>query len=747
MQRALEADATVVTVQAGAGYGKTTLLGQVVVADPRPSGWLSLDAADDDPVVLLRHVVAALHDAGVGVDQVEQALMGRDPDAHLKVLPLLARALDETGSPFLVVLDDLHVLSNAESIRFVEELVAMVPRGSRLVLAGRVVPDLPLVRWELAGDLLRIGQTDLEYSPDEARRLLAAALPDLSARLESDVVRVSEGWPAVLHLAILAMREHPDPPVLVEGLLTSNHRVVDYLQREVLARLEPDLRRFLLDISILDPLSGPVCDAVTERTDSDQLLEELIASGNLFVSPVTAGRCGEETVGYRLHRIFAELLMAELRSVAAERERSLRLRAVTWYEQHGRVESALRQAIAVGDERRGAQIVFGHFARVLQRGEPVTLERWLRSFPGDVLGSDGLLSLAAGWLAVVGGDPNALAHHLGVARANPIDGVLPDGTATHEVAIAMLEAIAGIGGVSGTARSAALVVAAGPTGSPWWQLARQLEAVALVAAGRAEADLVFTSVELDTRGVHSVHSAAVSHLALARLRSGDLTAADRLASGAVAEAAESGMGAFPLIGIVHCVASLAAAAVGDLGRSRRHAADAACFVTLTECLNTRAGAQSRQLLAEAALMRGELQEAGQLIRSARMALSSEPDALDLLRGQDELEQRCHDARLSPEAEPLTSAELRVLQQLPTHRSLEEIGQHLYVSRNTVKSHVKSIYRKLGVSGRSEAVERATQQALIDGGGQSGVANRGRVPISGEHGHLRDVEAERESERA
>lgn len=712
VEEVLATEAPAVVVQAGAGYGMTTLLAQIAAADPRRSGWLTLDPSDDDPVVLLRHVVAALSDAGVDVTAIGPDLIGLDPDGYRMVLPSIAQAMDRPRAPFLLVLDDMHLLSNAESVRFIGGLVGLVTAGSTVLIAGRTLHDLPLARWELDGRLLRIGESDLAYTSEEAHLVLNNAVPELSERLEADVMRVSEGWPAGLHLAILALREHPDPPVLVEGLLVSNRRVIDYLHQEVLARLEPDLRSFLLQISTLDSLSGAVCDAVTGRTDSADLLDELVASGNLFVSAVPSRGPGAETVGYRLHRIFAELLLADLRRVGAVQEAVLRHRAATWYEEHGEIDLALRQALRAGDVDLGSEIVFRHFARAMQRGESVTLERWLSSFPGVVLASDGLLSVAAGWLAMVRGDGPALLHHLEVARNQPVDGVLPDGTASHEVAVAALEAVAGIGGVLGTARSAAIVVAAGPTGSPWWQVARQVGTVALVAAGDVEPEEVLNVLELDTRGAPAVHSVAVAHLALHRLRSGDPRGADRLASESLAEASRHGMSSYSLIGMIHCIASLTAAAVEDRARSVRLAVDAVPFLVITEQVNSRAGVHARQLLAEAALLRGELDEASSLLRSARTLLASEPDAARLSRDQDEIEGKLCRMRAHRQIEVLTPAELRVLRELPTHRSLEEIGDRLYISRNTVKSHAKSIYRKLGVSGRSDAVERAEQLALL-----------------------------------
>jgi len=709
VERVLGCDAPIVVVQAGAGYGKTTLLSQIVATDPRPSGWLTIDPADDDPVVLLRHLVGALGDAGLEVDDVATALSGPAPNLSRHVLPLLAEVAAGSVTPFLLVLDDLHAVSRDEAVHFADELLRLLPPDCTVVLAGRSLPDMRLARWEVDGLLARFDESDLAYTEPEAHRVLAAALPDLSQRLEREVMRVTLGWPAGMHLAILALRDHPDPPVVIDGLLGSDRRVVEYLQQEGLARLDPDVRRFLTDISVLSTVSGPVCDAVTGRSDSAKLLEWLVSSGNLFVSPI-----GDEGGVYRVHHLFADLLIGELRRTDPTREVELRTRAAHWYDESGRGDAAVAQALAARDLDLASAIVFRHHAAAILNGETATLQRWLDGFPGGRVSTDGLLALAAGWSAMLNGDRRALLHHLAAARANPTVEPLPDGTVDHVVAVAALAQIAALDGLAAVKANAEEVVAAGPTGSPWWALARLQVGLCRTAVGGVDPVEEFTSIVLDTKGSPAVHAVSTAHLALAFLRSGDRDDADRAVRSALAELAEHGLLTYALTGIVHCAASLIAACAGDDVRSRRHAADAEWILTLTRQLNPRAAVLTRQLLAEAAIVRGEPGVAARLLPASRSVLAGEADVAALVATQDDLEARLRSLRAHPEVQDLTNAEMRVIEQLPTHRSLEEIGEHLYVSRNTVKTHTLSIYRKLGVSSRGAAVARARELGLIDG---------------------------------
>ena len=226
----------------------------------------------------------------------------------------------------------------------------------------------------------------------------------------------------------------------------------------------------------------------------------------------------------------------------------------------------------------------------------------------------------------------------------------------------------------------------------------------------------FAAAELDTRGRPAVHAVTLAHLALARLRAGDRASALELSSAAQSEIEASGLASYPLVGLVHCVSSLSAAIRGDGDGSRRHAEDAEGILQLSRAIVVRTHLHTRQVLAEAALVRGDVEEARRLLTESRRRLGEEPDAVLLHRVQGELERRLESRRDEraglPSVVKLTPAEVRVLEELRSHRSLDEIGRRLYISRNTVKTHTVSIYRKVGVSNRSQAVDRADELGLF-----------------------------------
>ncbi len=718
LERVSASEHRVVLVQAPAGYGKTTTLSQIAHRERRGVAWITLDPSDADPVVLVRHIVRGLALGGVDVAQVELQLAEADPPLRSGVVPALASALDRCTTPFLLIVDELHLVSGA-SVLLLDRLIDLIPVGSTIALGGRSTGELALARRIVAGEVLEIDRHALAFDEAEARTMLDRAVPGLGARQVDDLLEVTERWPAGLHLGVLALRDHPDPPEMIGGLLSSDRRLVDYLHQEALSRIDPDTRRFLTEISVLERPTGALCDATTGRRGSTERLAELVASGNLFLSPVA-----DAADTYRLHQLFAELLLDELRRSSPEREPELRRNAAVWKDANGETDAAVRQALRAGDTALAARIVYRSHAAVTIRGEIPTLRRWIDSFPGDVTASDGLLALAAGWAALVEGDRAAVEHHLDTAHRSKVDGPLPDGSASFELAVAALEMISALEGVEQTERAAALILDAGPESSPWWRLARLQRSVARVACGLEDGIASFRSAELDTRGQPSVHLVVQSHLALATFHAGDAARADQISRMAVAEAEEHGLCGYTMVGIFHCVASLTAASVGDPLRSVRHADAALGFLRLTEELAPRAAIQSRQVLAAAAICRGEFAAAAELVREAGRRLALEPETAAFHADQLDLEAQI---RVGNERsmERLTAAEQRVLDQLPTHRSLEEIGAVLYISRNTVKTHTMAIYRKLGVTGRSEAVRRATELGLIDSGDRVGPGSTDR----------------------
>ncbi len=705
--RLLAADATLVTIRGGAGYGKSTLAGQWVKADPRSTGWMSLVVGDNDPVVLLRHLARALAAGGVDTTHVEDLLRSREPRIAEEVLPALASVLDNCDRPFLVVLDDVHLIDRPDALDALDALAEAVPDGSTLALVGRALPPLRLARRRLSGGVFQLEQVDLAYTRVDALAV-AGQLDQMPQGVVDELVRCTEGWPAGLYLGILALAEHPDPPVVLRGLLTADQRVAEYLHEEVLDRLSPEWRTFLLQASVLDRLSGPLCDAVLQRDDSAQVLRSLWESGNLFVLSV------DDSGSFRLHDLFAELLLAELRRTDPEAEGPLRRRAATWHDEHGQMDAAVHQALASGDRQFAATMLYRQLFAVIFLGEVATLQRWLDGFPRDEVRSNGLVALSAGWLALTLGQRRALEMHLADARAAHHDGVLPDGTVSYEVGLAALEMTASLDGLGEMSRAAGVVRAAGPTGSPWSGMAALFEALALGYSGRADPVEVLERAELESRGMPAVHAVTVAHLGVALCRRTDRIVGSDLIMQAVAEVREHRLESYSMAAIVHCAHSYSAALNGDRDASLHAAAKAHSVKSSMVHVVARAHIHMGLLLCDAALHRRDLAAAAKELQSVLEFLPSEPEALLFVQWAEELEGRLAHLRAAGHPVELTAAEFRVLQQLPTHRSLVEIGEHLYVSRNTVKTHAQSIYRKLGCQGRSEAVARARGLGLLDG---------------------------------
>ncbi len=706
IERLVAADAAMVTIQAGAGYGKTTLAGQWVDADPRPTGWLTLAVADNDPVVLLRHLVRALAAGGVDTSCIEDLLRSREPRIDSEVLPALASALDRCDRPFLLVLDDVHLIDRGDALRSLDELAERIPNGSTLALAGRSLPPLRLARRQLGGDLLKLDQDDLAYTLDDARAV-AVGLDQMPRAVVDELVRCTGGWPAGLYLGVMALAEHPDPPLVLRGLLAADQRVAEYLHEEVLDRMPPEWRAFLLQASVLERLSGPLCDAVLERDDSTEVLTSLSASGNLFVISL------DDRGAFRLHDLFAELLLAELRRTDPTAEGPLRRRAATWHHEHGQMDAAVCQALASGDRAFAAAMLYRQLFAVMVRGEIGTLRRWIEGFSSAEVRSNGLVALSAGWLALSLGERGALEMHVGDARAAYHEGVLPDGTVSYEVGLAALEMTASLGGLAEVAEHAALVRAAGPTGSPWSGMSALFEAVARGYSGRSDLVEELERAELESRGMPAVHAVTLAQLGVARSRRGDRRGGPAEIIRAVEEAREHGLQTYSLAAFVHCAHSYAAALTGDDGASLTAAARGGSLRSDMVHVVPRAQIHTGLLLCEAALLRRDVTTASRELESVQALLPAEPDGVVFIEWAQELEARCGRLRSRDTTVELTAAESRVLAQLPTHRSLIEIGEFLYVSRNTVKTHAMSIYRKLGVSGRSEAVARADELGLLE----------------------------------
>ena len=400
-----------VLVCAPAGYGKTVLLAEWVRRFRRPAAWLSLDAGDNDPARFWRHALAALDRIRPGTGQRIGSLLG--PPAPSSFEPLVTALINEVASQpgddeaLLLVLDDYHVISSSlvhESLRF---LLEHRPPGLQLALTSRSDPPLALARLRARGELAELRAADLRFTPGEAAALLrqVAAAPGaahLDAPLPEAVTAAlaarTEGWAAGLQLAGLSLRGQADVGGFVAAFTGSHRYVLDYLAEEVLERQPDRVRDFLLETSVLERLSGELCDAVTGRPGSQELLEQAERAG-LFVVPL------DEVRGWwRYHHLFADLLRARLQQEQPGRVLELHHGAAAWYAGRGLADDAIRHAVAAGELTGAAQLIEQYFDETFYlRGEGATFHRWLSALPADLLRSRPRLLVAQAFLASHGG--------------------------------------------------------------------------------------------------------------------------------------------------------------------------------------------------------------------------------------------------------------------------------------------------------------------------------------------------------
>jgi LuxR family transcriptional regulator, maltose regulon positive regulatory protein len=403
------ARAPLTLVAAPAGAGKSALL-STWVADrtASPTAWLSLDPVDDDRRRFWRGVLEALRRANLG-EPIDALMVQPDDDAEL-VLPALVNALEQRDEPVVLVIDDLHEIGAGAALRDLDRLLRHPSPALRIVVATRVDPPLRVGRMRVAGELTEIRAADLAFTLEETEELLAVSGIDVPAQIAETLWQRTEGWAAGLRLAALTMRSHPDPSAFVAEFAGDDSTVADYLLAEVLAQQSPDVREYLLRLSIVGAANAELADALTGRTDSARILAQLERDHALLSS---AG----ETRWHRLHPLFAELLRSELRYQAADEIPELERRAARWFAAHERPLEAIRHAAAAGDWDHVGEVAGGHWVRLLLEGELDAVGPVLERMPDEVRRRDPEVALAVAGVHVSAGDEPAARHWFELARA------------------------------------------------------------------------------------------------------------------------------------------------------------------------------------------------------------------------------------------------------------------------------------------------------------------------------------------
>jgi LuxR family transcriptional regulator, maltose regulon positive regulatory protein len=370
-------------VCAPAGFGKTTLLSEWVLRSESPVGWLSLDGRDNDPTRFLSYVVTAIQTvvADTGEDALS-LLRSPQPVPIQVVLTALVNELAAVPHDLALVLDDYHVIDDEAVHAAVAFLLEHLPPQMHLIVASRTDLPLALSRLLAGGNLTRLSDSDLLFTPEEAAAFLNDAMGlELSPESVAALEKKTEGWIAGLQLAALSLRGREDVSGFISAFAGTNRHVFDYLAEEVLDRQLEDTRTFLLQTSILDRLSGPLCDAVMGRGDAQTMLEKL-EGANLLLVPLD-----DQRRWYRYHHLFSDFLRERLRRESPETVSELHLRASMWHERNGTAGEAVAHALAAGDFERAGGLIERLADSMVGRGDVPTLERLLEALPEEVIRS------------------------------------------------------------------------------------------------------------------------------------------------------------------------------------------------------------------------------------------------------------------------------------------------------------------------------------------------------------------------
>jgi LuxR family maltose regulon positive regulatory protein len=695
----------VALIVAPAGYGKTTLLSQWSARDGRPFAWVNLDEEDNDPHNLLSAIALALDAVEPIGWEVSEALTSERPDALPVALGRLARSLGRRETPVVLALDNLHVLRTRQSRHVVAAIWQAFGAGLQLALASRSDTVLPVARLRAHGISVELRAEDLAMTRSEASRLLDLAGVELEQEQVLTLARRTEGWPVGLYLAALSLREQGGDAPDVEQFAGDDRFVSEYVREEFLSGLPAGQLEFLTRTSVVDRLSAPLCDAILGRSDSAAMLTRL-ARSNVLLTPLD-----RRNRFYRYHTLFAEMLHTELRRLEPGRDAELHRLASAWWAEHGDMDRAIGHAIDGHDVRRAGRLLWDVTLQHAARGHHEVIWAWLDRFTEDELIHDPLLALVAAGTCLAAGDMFEAERWTALAGNAPCDADLV------RAGVELMQAGIGRNGVAKMGRDAAHAHELLDESSPWRPLCRLFQGVALHLTGERDAarDRLQGAAHRTAASAPMVQAVCFAQLALLAADENDLDRAATFAERATAQVRRCGLDRCPTLALVLAVSAEIRARRSQADEATAELRQALRLLTRITDPSPWYEAECRIVLARATLRLSGPAAAGDLLEEAGRALRRVPDARVLRDWLDEASAQVDHALTATAGADwsLTTAELRVLNFLPSHLSFREIADRLFVSPNTVKTHARGIYRKLGVTSRGNAVERARGAGLVD----------------------------------
>ncbi len=696
----------IVAVVAAAGYGKSMLLAQWAERRHPRCAWVSCDESDNDPAVLLTSLAAAL----ARVHPVDQSVFRTlTSGAGITAIPGLLAAITPARAGAALVLDHVEAITSTACRDILSELALRLPLGWQLAIASRQKPPFPVSRLRVQGRFAEIGAQDLAMGPDEASRLLEGTGLRLANANVPELVERTEGWPIGLYLAGLALKAAPGNRETISASAESSQFLSGYLQSEFVDRTSSTEMSFLARTSVLDRICGALCDATLGTTGSADVLEQ-IESRNLLVVPLDDRR-----QWYRYHRLFRERLHEELRRREPDLIPHLHSRAAAWLEANGMPEDAIAHAQAAGDTEHLARLVLDQMQPVWASGRVDTVLRWMTWFErDDALERYPAIALHGALIFALLGRPDETERWAAVAlRASPTQ-TLPDGHTMGSLQ-AYLRAILAGDGVATMRQDARFSFRELSPTSPYRATMLHTEGISYLLDGDAQqADPILANAFEDATRAGALPLAALvlAERCFPAVDSHDWSQASALVDRAVSIIEDGHFENYWTSALVYAWAARAALHRGEVTRARQYAARTARLRPLLVYSIPVVPVQALLELARVYMMLGDPGGADAALRQAEDIIQERPN-LGVLPGQAAQLRANLDHIVADRfgASSLTAAELRLLPLLSTHLSLKQIGDRLHISRSTVHTQANSIYRKLRVSSRTEAITRARDVGL------------------------------------
>ena len=656
------------------------------------------------------------------LEEIRDAAQAPDPDLRDEVLIGLLDALDGSPEPTAIVLDDLHLVTDEPTLELIDWFVDRIPHRHRVLIASRREPSFAsLTGMRVHGDCLDIRADDLRFTGQEVGSFLSTGLGlELSESELAELERLTEGWPAALYLAAMRMRLGESASEVIEQLRSSDEEIIGSLADEVLRSYPEHVRRFALEASVLDRFSLELCLVALGNAEETRGAFRELTRSSLLVGSLDA-----ERTWYRFHHLLRDVLRSRMVETDPERVRQVHVRAGQWFESEGgegELHEAMGHFLAAADWDLAAELLARHCISFVQSGALGGLAReWLARFPDEIIRADARLCFVSALLAALRGDRADRDRWLELGKADKgWDGPMPDGTPSYELASLGLEALLCFDDLGSAVDAAARALEVLPASSA---LATAIEAMTAwhmhLLGHEPEAEQLALTAREEHRRQPSATPPLVAYLApsvlaLVALEGEDAPRARVLVAGLLHRRGQGPLRTVPQSLPVICAAARLATETGD----------AAAAITFCETgLELARGWRDSSLMVPATMLElaraqarnGDREGAEVTLRDAAGRIEGARDAGALGRRLEEVRASLGPARPAADAagaDELSERELEVLRALTGSGSLREIADSLFISHNTIKTHVRTLYFKLGVSSRADAIARGRELGLI-----------------------------------